>query len=147
MRNSNSHLDFDLELAKKQSPENPVYYIQYAHARICSIFRQENMKDIEKMAIDNVDLSLLELPEELEIIKLLSQFPEVVMKSASSLETHLTPFYLQELASLFHSYYNKYRIISDDAQLTEARLIMVKCIQIVLRNALELLGIKAPEKM
>lgn len=147
MRNSNSHLEFDLELAKKQSPENPVYYIQYAHARICSILSQAKEKKIDDFVIGNVDLNLLALQEELTIIKLLSQFPEVVLKSASTLEIHLLPFYLQELASSFHSYYNKYRIISDDIKLTEARLAMVVCIKIVIRNALGLLGIKAPEGM
>lgn len=147
MRNSNSHLDFDLELAKKQSPENPVYYIQYAHARICSIFRLKKENKIDDPVIDCADLSLLELPEELAIIKSLTQFPEVIIKSASTLETHLIPFYIQELASLFHSYYNKYRIISDDSKLTEARLVLITCIQVVLKKALELLGINAPEKM
>ncbi len=147
MRSSNSHLDFDLELAKKQSPENPVYYIQYAHARICSILGEAKEKGLPEFSIDNVDVNLLELPEELTIIKALSQFPEVALKSARSLETHLIPFYLQELASLFHSYYNKYRVISDDAQLSKARLALITCVKIVLRNALELIGIKAPERM
>jgi arginyl-tRNA synthetase len=147
MRSSNSHLDFDLELAKKQSPENPVYYIQYAHARICSILGEAKEKGVGKFSIDNVDINLLELPEELTIIKALSQFPEVALKSARSLETHLIPFYLQELASLFHSYYNKYRVISDDAQLSKARLALIICVKIVLRNALELIGIRAPERM
>lgn len=147
MRNSNSPLDFDLELAKKQSPENPVYYIQYAHARICSVLRHAEEKGVDAFMIDNVDLNLLELPEETALIKSLSQYPEIVLKSACSLETHLIPFYLQELASIFHSYYNKYRIISEDVKLTEARLVMVTGIQIVLRNALKLLGIKVPERM
>lgn len=147
MRSSNSHLDFDLELAKKQSPENPVYYIQYAHARICSVLREAKEAGVDAFVIENVDLNFLDLPEELAIIKSLSQFPEVVLKTASTLETHLIPFYLQELAYLFHSYYSKYRIITNDNKLTHARLAMTTCVKIVLKNALELLGINAPEKM
>ncbi|MEE9165299.1 MAG: arginine--tRNA ligase [Nitrospinota bacterium] len=147
MRSSNSHLDFDLELAKKQSPENPVYYVQYAHARICSVLREAKEAGVDAFVIENVDLNLLDLPEELTIIKSLSQFPEVVLKSANSLETHLIPFYLQELAYLFHSYYNKYRIISNDIKLTHARLAMTTGVKIVLKNALELLAINAPESM
>ncbi len=147
MRSSSSHLDFDLELAKKQSPENPVYYIQYAHARICSVLREAKEAGVDAFVIENVDLSLLDLPEELTIIKSLSQFPEVVLKSTNTLETHLIPFYLQELAYLFHSYYHKYRIISNDIKLTHARLAMTTCVKIVLKNALELLGINAPESM
>ena len=147
MRGSNSHLDFDLELAKKQSPENPVYYLQYAHARICSVVREAKAAGVDAFVIENVDLNLLDLPEELNIIKSLSQFPEVVLKSANSLETHLIPFYLQELAYLFHSYYNKYRIISNDIKLTHARLAMTTGVKIVLKNALELLGINAPDRM
>ena len=147
MRSSNSHLDFDLELAKKQSPENPVYYLQYAHARICSVLREAKEGGVDAVIIENVDLNLLDLPEELAIIKSLSQFPEVVLKSANSLETHLIPFYLQELAYLFHSYYNKYRIISNDIKLTHARLAMSTGVKIVLKNALKLLGINAPERM
>ncbi len=147
MRGSNSHLDFDLELAKKQSPENPVYYVQYAHARICCVVRVAKATGVDAFVIENVDLSLLDLPEELNIIKSLSQFPEVVLKSANSLETHLIPFYLQELAYLFHSYYNKYRIISNDIKLTHARLAMTTGVKIVLKNALELLGINAPDRM
>jgi arginyl-tRNA synthetase len=147
MRSSNSHLDFDLKLAKKQSPENPVYYIQYAHARICSVVREAKAAGVDAFVIENVDLNLLDLPEELNIIKSLSQFPEVVLKSANSLETHLIPFYLQELAYLFHSYYNKYRIISNDIKLTHARLAMTTGVKIVLKNALELLGINAPDRM
>ncbi len=147
MRSSNSHLDFDLKLAKKQSPENPVYYVQYAHARICSVVREAKAAGVDAFEIENVNLNLLDLPEELNIIKSLSQFPEVVLKSANSLETHLIPFYLQELAYLFHSYYNKYRIISNDIKLTHARLAMTTGVKIVLKNALGLLGINAPDRM
>ncbi len=147
MRSSNSHLDFDLELAKKQSPENPVYYIQYAHARICSILKLAKENGVDVLDIENLDLNLLDLPEELTIIKSLAQFPEIVLKSASTLETHLIPFYLQELASCFHSYYNKYRVVSDDIKLTQARLALSICVKIVLKNALTLIGINAPESM
>jgi len=147
MRRSDSHLDFDLELAKKQSNENPVYYVQYAHARICSILRMAQERGFETPAFGEINPQLLRIPEEIALIKTLIRFPEVVEGSARTLEPHRITFYLNDLAGLFHSYYNKYKVISDDEDVSRARLFLVKCIQTVLNNALTLLGVSAPEKM
>ena len=147
MRRSHSHLDFDLELAKKQSNENPVYYVQYAHARISSILRTASEHGYAIPEYKDIDVNLLNLPEELALIKTIDRFPELVEGSAQALEPHRITFFSNDLASLFHSYYNKNRVVSDDAELTTARLFLVKCIGIVLRNALRLLGVSAPERM
>ncbi|MFB3925271.1 MAG: arginine--tRNA ligase [Syntrophales bacterium] len=147
MRRSDSHLDFDLELAKKQSNENPVYYVQYAHARISSILRTALERGYSLPAFGDVHLELLTLPEEVLLIKTITRYPEIVEGSAVSLEPHRFTFYLNDLASVFHSYYNKNRVISDDRELSNARLFLVRTIGIVLRNALKLLGVTAPEKM
>jgi arginyl-tRNA synthetase len=147
MRRPDSQLDFDLELAKRQSSENPVYYVQYAHARICSIFREALKKGGGLPRFEDVDLHVLSLPEELDLLKGLAAYPEVIEGSALSLEPHRIPFYLIELASLFHSYYNKHRVISSDVEITRARLLLVHAIQGVIKSALGILGISAPEKM
>ncbi|MCK5553396.1 MAG: arginine--tRNA ligase, partial [Deltaproteobacteria bacterium] len=147
MRRPDSQLDFDLELAKKQSAENPVYYVQYAHARISSIFREALNKGMVLPRFEDTDLHLLNLPEELDLLKHLTAYPEVVEASALSLEPHRIPFYLMDLSSLFHSYYNKYRVISSEAELTKARLLLVRAVKGVIKSALNILGISAPEKM
>lgn len=147
MRRSDTHLDFDLELAKKQSNENPVYYVQYAHARICSILRNAGERGLEIPGYDEVDLRNLILPEEINLIKAITRFPEVVEGAALSLEPHRLTFYLNELAGLFHSYYNKHKVLSDDEGLSRARVFLIQSILTVLRNALKLLGVSAPERM
>jgi len=147
MRRSDSHLDFDLELAKRQSNENPVYYVQYAHARICSIIRMAPERGIEMPAFGQADPGLLKLPEEIDLIKAITRFPEVVEGAARTLEPHRLTFYLNDLAAGFHSYYNKNKVISDDGVLTAARLFLVKSVLTVLKNALKILGVSAPEKM
>lgn len=147
MRRPDSQLDFDLELAKRQSSENPVYYVQYAHARISSIFREALNKDIALPQFEDVDVHLLILPDELDLLKRLAAYPEVIEASALALEPHRIPFYLMELSSLFHSYYNKYRVISPEVELTKARLLLVRAIKDVIESALNILGISAPEKM
>jgi len=147
MRRSDSHLDFDLDLAKKQSNENPVYYVQYAHARICSILRFGEERGYTIPAYGEADLSLLNLPEEIQLVKVITRFPELIEGAALSLEPHRLTFYLNDLASIFHSYYNKYKVISDDEKLSLARLFLVKAIRTVVSNALRLLGVTAPEKM
>ncbi|HNT57507.1 MAG TPA: arginine--tRNA ligase, partial [Syntrophales bacterium] len=147
MRRSNSHLDFDLEIAKKQSNENPVYYVQYGHARICSILRTALEKGYAVPRFEDVDLRRLDLPEEAELIRTIDRFPELIEGSARALEPHRIPFYLNDLAALFHSYYNKNRVLSDDRELSLARLFLVHCIGITLRNALGILGVAAPERM
>ena len=147
MRRSDSHLDFDLEVAKRQSNENPVYYVQYAHARICSIIRMAAERGSQTPSYDQAELGLLKLSEEIDLIKAISRFPEVVEGAALTLEPHRLTFYLNDLAGLFHSYYNKNKVISDDAALTGARLFLVASVRIVLKNALMMLGVSAPEKM
>ena len=147
MRRSDSHLDFDLELAKRQSSENPVYYVQYAHARICSIMRNADERGYKIPAYDEVDLSFLTLPEEINLIKAITRLPEVVEGAALSLEPHRLTFYLNDLAALFHSYYNKHKVISDEEGRSRARLFLTKSILAVLGNALRILGVSAPERM
>lgn len=147
MRRSDSHLDFDLELAKKQSNENPVYYVQYAYARICSILRMAQERGIAIPDYSHVDPVLLDQPEEKTLIRMLVLYPEMILGAANSLEPHRITFYLNDLAGVFHSYYNKNKVISENAELTGARLFLVKIIKIVLQNALKILGVSAPEKM
>jgi arginyl-tRNA synthetase len=147
MRRSDSHLDFDLEVAKRQSNENPVYYVQYAYARICSIIRMAAEKGVAVPAYGQTDPGLLRLPEEIDLIKAITRFPEVLEGAARTLEPHRLTFYLNDLAGLFHSYYNKNKVISEDIALTGARLFLVKSVRTVLKNALNLLGVSTPEKM
>ncbi len=147
MRRSDSHLDFDLELAKRQSNENPVYYVQYAHARICSIFAMAQEKGYEMPAFGDTDVGLLSLVEEVALIKEISRFPAVVAGAAQTLEPHRLTFYLNDLAGIFHNYYNKHRVVSPDDDLTKARLLLMKSVRTVIRSALRLLGVSAPEKM
>lgn len=147
MRRSDSHLDFDLELVKRQSNENPVYYVQYAHARIASILRLAAEKGCQIPAAAAVDLKQLVLPEEMALIKALASYPELVRGAAASLEPHRITFFLHELAGNFHSYYNKHKVISDQEALTLARLFLIKNIKIVFSNALAILGVSAPERM
>ena len=148
MRKPDSQLVFDIDLAKQQSLDNPVYYIQYAHARICSIF--ENAADKGLIVPATADASLLaglETAEELKLIKLLDSLPDVVDEAARDFEPHRIVYYLSELAGQFHSYYNKTKVVTDDRQVSQARLYLLQITRQVLRNALRLLGVSAPEKM
>ncbi|ACM21268.1 arginyl-tRNA synthetase [Geotalea daltonii FRC-32] len=147
MRKPDSQLVFDIDLAKQKSLDNPVYYVQYAHARICSIFENAAEKGFVVPGADGVNLDQLIEPEEMAIVKALAFFPEVVEGSAANFEPHRIANYLQELAGLFHGFYNKNRVITEDSQLTAARLFLLKCVALTLKNALNLLGISAPEKM
>lgn len=147
MRRSDSHLDFDLELVKKQSNENPVYYVQYAHARICSILRLAGERGYAVPEYGKADLSLLKLPEEIQLIKAIARFPELMEGAALTLEPHRLTFYLNDLAAIFHSYYNRNKVISDDEKLSLARLFLVKSVRTVVNNTLRLLGVSSPEKM
>ncbi|ACV61015.1 arginyl-tRNA synthetase [Desulfofarcimen acetoxidans DSM 771] len=147
MRSADSHLDFDLELAKSQSNENPVYYIQYAHARICSILRQLDEQGGRLPQAGAVDLALLKEEIELDLIRKMADFPEEIASAAESLAPHRLARYVHELAGLLHSFYNSHRVIVDDAALSEARLVLVMSVKTVIKNALSLLGIAAPEKM
>ena len=147
MRRSDSHLDFDLEVAKKQSNENPVFYVQYAHARICSIIRMAVERGMALPAYENINPSLLIEPEERTLIKMMARYPEMLEGAAKSLEVHRITFYLNELAGVFHSYYNKNKVVTEDAALSAARLVLIDAVRIVLANALGILGVNAPEKM
>jgi len=147
MRGSDSQLDFDLELAKKQSSENPVYYVQYAHARISSIFREAEKAGIGWQVPDMNTLALLKEKEELGIIKKLAQYPELLLLCSLASEPHHLTLYLQELVGEFHRYYDKFRILNEDRDLTAARLSLVRAVRIVIKNALTLLGISSPERM
>jgi arginyl-tRNA synthetase len=146
-RRSDSPLDFDLELAKEKTADNPVYYVQYAHARINSIIRLAEERGLLLNDQASMQLQVLKLPEEMSLIKQLGLYPEVVENSARFLEPHRLPYYLTQLASTFHNYYNHYRIVQDDETLASARVYLIQAIRIVLRNGLELLGVSAPEKM
>jgi len=150
MRKLDSPLDFDLDLAKKQTDENPVYYVQYAHARICSIlaYAQTQVPSFSAQALEATgDLSKLAAAEEIALIKKLAELPEVISKAAQFLEPNRLTNYLQELAASFHRFYHEHRVVSDDQALTSARLRLVEAAKIVLANALRLLNISAPKKM
>ncbi|MBI2878484.1 MAG: arginine--tRNA ligase [Candidatus Rokubacteria bacterium] len=146
-RRHDSPLDFDLELVTQQSAENPVYYVQYAYARIASIFGFLRERRLEVPEWSRVRLERLELPEEVGLIKKVLQYPDVVLQAARALEPHRIAYYLQELAAAFHAYYNRHRVVTDDLPLTHARLALVHGVGLVLRNGLGLLGVSAPEKM
>ena len=147
MRSSDTHLDFDLELAKKESPENPVFYIQYAHARICSIFRIATEQGIKLLDSVDIDLSPLKNEEEFVMIKKILAFTEIVEKSAELFEVHRIAFYLQDLVGTFHRYYSRNRIVSEDKALSFARLFLMNCLRVTIRNGLSIMGVSAPERM
>jgi arginyl-tRNA synthetase len=146
-RSHDSPLEFDVELAKKQSMENPVYYVQYAHARICSLKEKAKERGLKIEEILEADLSKLGEDEEIEILKKLSEFSDVVEMSALGLSPYKIVYYLLDLAASFHEYYNKYKIISEDKELSFARLALSEGCRIVIKNGLDLLGVNSPEKM
>ncbi|MDQ7032528.1 MAG: arginine--tRNA ligase [Desulfonauticus sp.] len=148
-RKSDSHLDFDLELVKKQSMDNPVYYVQYAHARICSIFRKSIEKNIT-FSLKNPQqyVHILNHKDDLYLLKHLSKFEDTIILCCQQLSPHHLSFYLYELAALLHRYYNEHPILNtENKNLIHARLLLLKAIQYVLANGLDLLGVTAPEKM
>ncbi len=153
-RSYDSGLDFDLELAKQQTSENPVYYVQYVHARIsamqgkaCDQDLLTGLDQLEDLSLFEPHLPLLVEPEEIRLIKLLSTFPDVVEKGALTLHPHVIFTYLMSLASAFHAYYNLHKVITDNRELSLARLFLVSGVKTVIRNALTLLGVSAPERM
>jgi arginyl-tRNA synthetase len=148
-RGHDSALDFDIELAKEESMENPVYYVQYAHARICSILRYGREQGVEVSAEipPNQVLMLLDKEEEMDLALKLFEFEELVRDAALDRAPHRLTRYLEELAASFHVFYNRYRVIGDDKDLTRARLFLVRCTQQVLRNGLAIIGVSAPESM
>jgi arginyl-tRNA synthetase len=146
MRKSDSQLVFDIDVALKQSEENPVYYVQMAHARMCGIFRVGEI-DRESYTADGVDLSVLREPEEQELIKALADFPQVVAGAAESLEPHRIATYLTETARLAHLWYHKHHVLGEPDGIMNARLALARASQIVIRNGLRILGISTPERM
>jgi len=145
MRKMSAPLDFDIDLAKQQSEENPVYYVQYAHARICNILRFAEERGLQLPAQANFDL--LREPEEFEVIKNLMDFPEVISGAARFLEPHRLTTYLQELAASFHRFYHRHRVVGEDPELSAARLCLTEAVRIVLANGLRLIHVSAPERM
>jgi len=146
-RHYESPLDFDLELAKKKTNDNPVYYVQYVHARISSIIEKGREKGIQSGSCENEVLAKLDQPEEVALIKAMNRYPETIRLSAENMEPHRVTYYLMNLASAFHSYYNKHRVLADDPDLAQARLFLVLAVKTIIRNGLTLLGVSAPEKM
>jgi arginyl-tRNA synthetase len=148
MCSTTAHLNFDMDLAVQQADVNPVFYVQYAHARICSIFRQGEERGIELTELADVDISLLHEPEERELMKKLAEFPDTIYESATARGPHRIAQYLQDLAAVFHAFYNKHRVLdSENMEMTRARTLLVNCVRIVLQNGLSLLGISAPVSM
>ena len=144
LRKGDQHLDFDLDLAKSQSNDNPVYYVQYAHARVCSLLEQWGG---DAAGLAAADTAALESEQELALLSRLMEYPEAVENAARDLSPHIIAFYLRELAADFHSYYNATRMLVDDEKVKRARLALGAAVRQVLRNGLALLGVSAPDKM
>ncbi|MDU4696543.1 MAG: arginine--tRNA ligase [Paenibacillus sp.] len=147
MRSMDSHLDFDMDLAISTSNENPVYYVQYAHARICSIFRQAEEQGIQIPAAESVDLGKLTAEHEYDLLRKLGELPEEIGVAAENYAPHRLVRYVYELAALFHSYYRAERVITEDADQTAARLVLLGGVRTALANVLRLIGVSAPDKM
>ncbi len=147
MRKPDSQLEFDLEVATTQSQENPVYYVQYAHARLCSIERMATEKEVSIPELAEADLQYLKEQEEYQLLKSLAAYPALVADAAADLAPHRVIFFLMELAANFHSFYNKHKVVTEDQQLSAARLRLCKGVKTVLANGLNLVGLTAPEKM
>ncbi|MFD0698781.1 arginine--tRNA ligase [Paenibacillus sp. GCM10027628] len=147
MRSMDSHLDFDMDLAVSQSNENPVFYVQYAHARICSIYRQAAEQGIEILPLEQVDLSRLTAEAEFDLLRKIGELPEEVAVAAEQYAPHRLIRYVYELASQFHSYYKGHYVITDDAALTQARLALLGALRTTLANVLRAVGVSAPERM
>ncbi|MGD8613267.1 MAG: arginine--tRNA ligase [Desulfobacterales bacterium] len=146
-RHYESTLDFDLEVARQKTNDNPVYYVQYVHARIASILRKGNERGTCEVSWDDDAVARLEAPEEIDLIKALARYPDILAGSAQSMEPHRVTYYLMELASAFHSYYNKHRVLTDDDLLRCGRLNLILAVQKVIRNGLTLMGVSAPDRM
>ena len=147
LRKSDQHLDFDLDLARSQTNENPVYYIQYAHARLCSMLAQWVREGGEPASLDSADISRLDNPRELALASRLGEFPDIIESAARELAPHTIAFYLKDLAADFHSYYNAERVLVDDEALKTARVALATAVRQVIRTGLKLLGVGCPESM
>jgi len=147
-RKADSEFTFDVDLALKRNDENPVFYVQYAHARICSVIRQFAEGGGDEGSLARANLALLSAPSEAALLLKLAEFPELLGNAAAHLSPHDLTFYLRELAASFHSYYAAERfLVDDDAELTRARLALLVATRQVVRNALSVLGVSAPERM
>lgn len=146
MRSLDSHLDFDLALAKKDSSENPVFYLQYAHARICSIFREAEKRGISFDGTNILNEHLGD-PETATLVKTMAKFPEEISDAAETLEPHKISTYLMRLAQSFHRFYAEHRVLSDDRGRTDTYLALAGAVRIILKNGLAILGVTAPESM
>jgi len=147
MRSMDSHLDFDMDLAISTSNENPVFYVQYAHARICSIYRQAEEQGITLLPLAEVDLSLLNTEHEYDLLRKIGELPEEIAVAAANYAPHRMIRYVYDLASLFHSYYRAQRVITEDAAQTQARFALLGAVRTVIANVLKLVGVSAPEQM
>ena len=147
LHKSDQHMDFDLELAKAHSNDNPVYYVQYAHARICSVLRQAREQSIGLPDIATSDLSVLTESHETDLLRLLDSFPELVESAATAHEPHQLAYYLRDLANQLHTYYNAHQFLVEQRTLRDARLNLILAVRQVLANGLGILGVTAPETM
>jgi arginyl-tRNA synthetase len=146
MRRCDSHLVFDLELAKKKGEENPVFYVQYAHARICSIIKKAALSD-QKPETGLKYLKKLQTDDEIDLMKIIGQYPDIVVSAASDLEPHRIAYYVLDLATAFHRFYNRNKVIGDDYGISTARLLLIESIMQVIANSLGLMGVDAPQSM
>jgi arginyl-tRNA synthetase len=146
-RHYDSPLDFDLEVAKQKTNDNPVFYVQYVHARISSILRNADERGHGVVAWDAAAIARLCEPEEFQLIKAIARYPETLHNAARQMEPHRITYFLMELAAAFHAYYNKHRVLADDMQLSRGRLYLVEAVRKVIKNGLTLLGVSAPERM
>jgi len=147
MRRSDSHLDFDLDLAKKASTDNPVYYVQYAHARICSVISEAEERSVTMPSYNQVDPGCFDSPEGKKLATTLAIFPDEIKKASEELAPHMLVNYVHELAGDFHSFYNAHRILGEDSVTEGTRLLLVSAVRNVIAKSLELLGMNAPERM
>ncbi len=153
LRSANAQLDFDLELAQKQTADNPVFYIQYAHARICNIFRKAQEAGFDLTHLEEADLGALVLPEESDLIHQITEYPDKLEEAVTHYEGHRVGFYLLDLAKALQSYYSRaksdvrYKVLSEDRKVTLSKLALLKAVQIVFQSALQILGVNAPEYM
>jgi len=150
MRAANTHLDFDIELAKEQSENNPVYYLQYAYARICGIIRnaEENFPELKKITTQDIDFNLIKNESEINLLKTLSKFPEEINDCTRTLEPHKLISYLNILAESFHKFYHNNRVLdNEDLKTSFARLCICNAVKNILNNGFNIIGIKSPERM
>jgi arginyl-tRNA synthetase len=147
MRRAESPMDFDLELAVKRSEDNPVYYVQYAHARIAHVLEYARQQGVPEPTLESARPDLLHEAETLTLLRGLAAFPSLVAAAAKHREPHRIPMYLKELAAKFHSFYHQHRVVGPDAAVTSARLLLIRATGVVFHRGLDLLGVSAPESM